>query len=259
MLLLLTFCRAAWKNSKKWFRPEVIFKGRPYQVIKPPLSAKDVKQRELGDCYFCSALASIAEHPHRLERIFISKSVQKNGCYCVALNVMGVWEEVILDDNFPCNSWKDPCFTSSTVDELWVLLAEKAFAKICGGYANLWSGNAFEAMAMITGAPCTYFPFAAQTNQGIFDIIEDAQENGFVTSTSTISKQALAKLHNTTVQKSIQGLVGGHAYSLLGYKELVKVGQNYALATQQDQGKEHTIKLINLRNPWAHEEYTGRW
>lgn len=39
----------------------------------------DIKQGELGDCYFLSSLSALAEIPEIIKKIFITKSYQQNG------------------------------------------------------------------------------------------------------------------------------------------------------------------------------------
>ena len=249
-----------WQKKYSWQRPEKIFQNKPYKVIMSGLRTTDVKQRVLGDCWFCCALSALAEHPRRLSRIIISEDNQKNGCYCVALFVMGKWEAVILDDQFPYNNYsKKPAFTSSLEEELWVLLAEKALAKVYGGYAMLFSGYAYEALQMISGAPSMTYTTKTNSADQLFEIIQDAEMNDFVMACSTLTKPDLAKLYKMKQQKKIMGLAGSHAYSLIGYEELVEKGGRYELAGGGDRGKRHTLKLMKIRNPWASSEYTGKW
>lgn len=48
---------------------------------------------------------------------------------------MGEWKEIIIDDKFPCfNEERGPCFTKGNGSELWVLILEKAWAKLYGSY-----------------------------------------------------------------------------------------------------------------------------
>lgn len=188
-LFELISLRQGWNLKYEFCRAEDMFRGKEVPVFEGSLTPQDVKQRVLGDCYFLSSLSAIAEHPNRLKRIFMNHKYQKNGCYCVSLCVMGVWEEIIIDDFFPCfRVGKRPCFSSSNSDELWVLLAEKAFAKISGGYANLFSGYDYEALYMLTGAPTTMFTFPEGTMDSIYDVLIDAFENSFVVTVATGSK-----------------------------------------------------------------------
>jgi calpain-15 len=58
-----------------------------------------------------------------------------------------------LDDYFPCKPEAGPVYSRAHGSELWVLLLEKAFAKMNGSYAQIKGGWAFEAMIDLTGAP----------------------------------------------------------------------------------------------------------
>jgi len=72
------------------------------------------------------------------------------------LCITGHWRIVILDDIFPCIKHKkryQPAFTSTTSNELWVLLLEKAYAKVYGSYANIEAGFEKDALRDQTGSP----------------------------------------------------------------------------------------------------------
>jgi calpain-15 len=48
---------------------------------------------------------------------------------------------VILDNYFPCDKqYKKPVFSSANGPELWVLILEKAYAKIHGAYDKIEAG-----------------------------------------------------------------------------------------------------------------------
>lgn len=68
------------------------------------------------------------------------KEINKAGCYAVNLNINGKSFTVVIDDNFPVKYDKNgqikPAFTKSKSgdNELWMLLVEKAIAKVYGNY-----------------------------------------------------------------------------------------------------------------------------
>ena len=70
----------------------------------------------------------------------------------------GEWKSVILDDYFPCfmTNPAQSAFSRSNEDELWVLLLEKAYAKLYGSYDKIESGLAGHAIHDLTGAPYAY-------------------------------------------------------------------------------------------------------
>lgn len=62
----------------------------------------------------------------------------------------------MIDDHIPC-AHKNPAFTRANGNELWVLLIEKAWAKLYGSYAKIESGFCNEALRDLTGAPTANF------------------------------------------------------------------------------------------------------
>ena len=66
----------------------------------------------------------------------------------------GVQELVIVDDYIPCVASGDkPCFSESRGNELWVILLEKAWAKVHGSYERINGGHAHLTLHDLTGAP----------------------------------------------------------------------------------------------------------
>ena len=100
-----------------------------------------------------SALASLAERSALIERLFITKTVNKEGIYKIKLCKNGEWVKVTVDDYFPCHPMGSPVFSRSKGNELWVLLLEKAYAKIHGSYFLLRGGFANEGLIDLTGCP----------------------------------------------------------------------------------------------------------
>ena len=71
----------------------------------------------------------------------------------------GIWEEVTVDDFFPCRPFKGPAFSCNHDLEMWVLLIEKAYAKLHGSYNALRSGFPNEGMMDLTGCPTSNYLF----------------------------------------------------------------------------------------------------
>ena len=138
-------------------------------------------------------------------------------------------------------------FAHSQGDELWVLLLEKAYAKLHGNYYALKSGFSFHAMIDLTGCPTEHIKFPAErsnwedieeTANEIYERMLEADEKGHLISASTPGKD---KLTTGEGKKPKAGLVPGHAYSIIQVKQ------------------HEDIKLVNIRNPWGRFEWDGDW
>lgn len=63
-------------------------------------------------------------------------------------------KQIIVDDCFPCyNSLNGPAFTKGNGNEIWVLILEKAYAKLYKSYERIEEGNSKDALNELTGAP----------------------------------------------------------------------------------------------------------
>lgn len=100
----------------------------------------DIKQGALGNCYFLSAISVLTEHPKRIMRMFVSQKMNKQGVYGIRMYKNGERQTVIIDDHIPCDSDGEPCFSKANGNELWVMLLEKAWAKIHGSYERIIGG-----------------------------------------------------------------------------------------------------------------------
>jgi calpain-15 len=75
------------------------------------------------------------------------------------INKNGVWNDLTIDDYMPCHLDGPPLFTRSHGNELWVLLLEKAYAKLHGSFENIKKGHPNEALQDFTGFPTTVYDF----------------------------------------------------------------------------------------------------
>lgn len=121
---------AGWKRISELVRKPTLFDNK----IEP----RDVIHSNVGDCYFLSAIAALAEDPKIIQNIFHDQKYNEEGIYKVTLRVNGLVEEVVVDDNIPVNQYGAPIFCQpNKTGEFWVLILEKALAKINGSYANI--------------------------------------------------------------------------------------------------------------------------
>jgi hypothetical protein len=131
-----------WEDIK-WARVSEIFDSDNFQVFEDKIEADDIMQGSLGDCYFLSAIGSLCRFTNLIEKLFYFKEKSKENCYGVYLFINGIWELILIDDYMPYlgSYFKNFAFSSTTKNELWVMLLEKAWAKINGCYAKAGSGG----------------------------------------------------------------------------------------------------------------------
>lgn len=235
-----------YKKIVHWRRPKDFMKSTP-KVFHEDIHPNDIKQGFLGNCWFLCAVACLAERPALIRRLFITKEYNEEGVYRLKICKNGEWIVVTVDDYIPCYYNAGPMFAHSIGDELWVLLLEKAYAKVHGNYFALKSGFSYHAMIDLSGCPTQHIKFSEDRTdwdeveeeaEEIFQKMLDADADGYLMSASTPGKD---KLTTGEGKKPKAGLVPGHAYSII-------------------QAKEHDdIKLINIRNPWGKFEWDGDW
>lgn len=245
-----------------WCRPEEYFptsgyKGTP--KLFDTIDSEDIMQGSLGDCYFLAAIASIAKISKRLERLFLVKQYNTQGIYALAMCINGIWEDIVLDDLVPCRpSSKEPAFNHSKSGELWVILLEKAWAKIHGGYMNIAAGLTREALRDLTGASAkTIFVEPKKPNDPVWEEIYDANNRNFILCAGS---DDLNSGSDAYIEKI--GIAGSHAYSLLDVIEVTKASGIYRMVKPSERNsipKSSVERLVKLRNPWGKGEWKGDW
>jgi hypothetical protein len=239
-----------------WQRPSVLFKTSDIKLYDG-ICARDINQGGLGDCYLMSAIASLAEFPDRLQRIFAQTESNPSGVYLVAFCVNGIWTPVVIDDLFPCRSLsKSPLFAFSTTNEIWVMLLEKAYAKVYGGFANIDGGLVREALKDLTGAPTETIFNGNTPEELVWKKIRTAMTQGYILGAQ--SKESPTGSGDARDPKT--GLSFGHAYTLLGGFEIENIsGGEKRIVHVHESSKPGNERIIKLRNPWGKGEWNGDW
>ena len=79
--------------------------------------------------------------PARIRKIFITEEVNQQQYYSVLILCRGKWKIIDLDEMIPVHfDTQLPAFSKSVREELWVILLEKAWAKIFHGYEKIEAG-----------------------------------------------------------------------------------------------------------------------
>ena len=156
----------------------------------------DIQPGTLSDNWLLSAVSILAERPALLERIFLTKDYNEAGLYQLRLCHNGEWQTLVLDDYFPCYPNGGPIFSHSKHEnELWVLLLEKAYAKLHGGYKTLQGGSTSDALFNLTGAPTMSLCFKDEKVKQmlsagkIWDLVKHFLDEGYLVSGGSSSQE----------------------------------------------------------------------
>jgi hypothetical protein len=139
-------------------------------------SGSQVDQGGLGDCWFMSSLAALADKdPAAIERMVHDNG---NGTYSVTLFVDGAWQSIQVDNTILMNG-DHPQFAgdgNNNDKALWPLIIEKAAIKAYGGdYLALNAGTGAMSMELFTGNPATTKLVVPETGLGAVDAATVAQ------------------------------------------------------------------------------------
>ncbi|KAK9692429.1 hypothetical protein RND81_09G263800 [Saponaria officinalis] len=228
----------------KWMRPYELIKeswidSQPC-LFSGPANPSDVCQGHLGDCWFLSAVAVLAE-VSRIKEVIITPDYNEEGIYTIRFCIQGEWVPVIVDDWLPCEAPGKPAFaTSRKGNELWVSVLEKAYAKLHGSYEALEGGLVQDALVDLTGGAGEEIDMRSAQAQidlasgRLWSQLLRFKQEGFLLGAGSPS--------GSDVHVSASGIVQGHAYSILQVREI------------------DSHKLVQIRNPWANEvEWNGPW
>ena len=246
-------------------RPKEFCKGS----IKPELflagiEPADIRQGRIGDCYFLGAVATTAMHPRLIKNLFVPSAYNEYGIYQIRLFYNGKWQEIIVDDLIAmCVSSKiesktrsnlAPLFARSVdVEELWVMLLEKAYAKLHNSYEAIEGAHSIrEAFEHLTGGwsdAVELKPYAEGKEDPylFFSSLVEWKKSRHLMATSTASDNDLDFEHG--LMPNDDGIVPKHAYSILDVR----------LIPNEDDPDLPPHHLIKLRNTWGKTEWLGKY
>mmetsp|Transcript_5149 Transcript_5149/g.8268 ORF Transcript_5149/g.8268 Transcript_5149/m.8268 type:complete len:326 (-) Transcript_5149:37-1014(-) len=213
-----------------------------------------------------AALACLAEHPTAISRCFVTRERNVRGCYVLDLFDAREqrWLRIAIDDFLPTDGGQ-PLFAKPNGSELWVLLLEKAFAKLFGDYQSLNGGHVGVAFEAMTGDNVMRFEFEDNKWRKYSLVYTKTDQNKrSIALRKVVPEEAYADTdffeilvvydglksvlgagstqgRSDSASDSKNGICQGHAYSIL---RAVKSGAH---------------RLLKLRNPWGDFEWKGAW
>lgn len=251
-----------------------LFEGR--------IEAQDILQGALGDCWLLAAMATLAEHEGAIDSLFMEHCVQPHGQYHIKLFDPQVkqWTVIKLDDFVPCKpDSRDPLGVARARDgmpealyahphgkETWVMMLEKAFAKLCGSSAATEAGITEWAISAMTGGNAwRYERSSSEKSWERLDLVTQKSEDKRACAFKPTDEkhddedffQLLRHYHRQGAvlccggvkeagQK--QGLVPKHAFSLLQVR-----------AVPLNWHSNEYFRMVQIRNPWGTGEWKGSW
>lgn len=243
-------------EPRKAMRACELYAGAP--LFTGGASSNDIVQGAVGDCFFIGAVSALAscsaQNLKPVERLFVFSDI-KWGVYGVMFFKNGGWRWVIVDDWVAVcqddrgNTW--PQYASpGTEPELWPMIIEKAYAKICYCWDSIDGGWARQALEDLTGGLAYTLDLAKKDKKeyGVFpsnfQALNDNPLNILGCSVGWhVSDGAGGGAGRAGEQGTLGGLFKGHAYSII---KMVTCSDGQA--------------FVRVRNPWGNDaEWTGAY
>ena len=218
-----TFKKAVWKRPHEFFKCDYD-KINLFDMISPHQIIPGIVSKS----YILSVLATIAEYPTRLSKIFINKKKNQFGVYSLRFLERGIPTEFVIDDYIPCDpETLQPLFSKPNNTELWVLLLEKAWAKRFGSYYECLEGSLHHAFTDLLGCPSAEYLMSGMKDEEIWQDLMEASKSNYLMCASTKNPES--------------PFIAGRAYAIISVH----------------QSDNHYI--IKIRNIWNKINWNGQY
>ncbi|KAK9960081.1 hypothetical protein ABG768_010157 [Culter alburnus] len=234
-------------NKIKWKRPsELASPGKPFFTVDG-ISRFDYKQgSKLGNCWFLAAIGALTATDEKtwfLKKDIINQVIPADqsfsnnyaGIFHFRFWRFGKWIDVVIDVLLPTID-DNPIFVGSkTANEFWPTLLEKAYAKVCGSYADMNGGFISEALMDFTGGVHMEFVLN-EAPAHLWNIMDRAAKSPTLMVCGT---------YNRGPPVSLSGIVASHVYTVTGVSKVMSKG--------------NPVHLVRVLNPWGGTEWTEAW
>uniref|UniRef100_A0A8C9TED8 Calpain 6 n=1 Tax=Scleropages formosus TaxID=113540 RepID=A0A8C9TED8_SCLFO len=258
------FYQKAPPGEVEWKRPKELCADP--RLFVEGISAHDLNQGTLGNCWFVAACSCLALKPDLWTKVIPDWKEQEwdprhpekyAGIFHFRFWIFGEWLDVVVDDRLPTINGELVYCHSKLRNEFWSALLEKAYAKLSLCYESLDGGNTADAVVDFTGALAESIDlekgrYSAQlpAKARLFEDLLKAYDRGGVVSCSIKVRTCAAFTRET---RTPGGLVKGHAYSVTAVRK-VRLGRGVLALLKPER-----LPMIRLRNPWGKTEWNGPW
>ena len=225
-LLQIENSNIEWKSAREIF-------GKKVKIFGETISFKDIKMGSANNSYFISAISSLSEYSNLITQLFRTVLLPENGeAIELCLRIEGKWTVIYLDDMFMVNKENNlPIFSTSPTKNIWGMLLEKAWAKICGGYENIIYGNSKEIFEAFTPFRVMEINLKKVENELFWKYINSSFEHNCIMTCTT---------KDDIIDCESIGFFNDYSFSLFENEENEKINDN--------------IKFVKIRNPKGESE-----
>lgn len=192
------------------------------------VAADDVVQGQLGDCYFLSPVMAVARiNPSRIQRLIRGpvetladgRRIFEVDLYEGRLIGSPSRRTFRVDDRFVTEASGDPRYAQHGDlgihgPEIWVMLLEKAWAAMKGGYDKAHFGLMMDGLTAVSGHDTDYEMIAGRSDKKIFKDISSCVREGKPVTIQTKQRFSGAELEEMAdIERTI---VAQHAYNVAG-------------------------------------------
>ncbi len=230
----------------KWFlgtdRPTTQYQYRTASgsLYQNGISYQDINQGSLGDCYFLAGLAGVASRTPSA----IQNMIQNNndGTYTFRFYNNGVADYVTVDSYLPTDASGSFVYANrdsrllynNSANELWVALAEKAYAQMSeSGWINRWNNDHTTSYQT---RDASYATNGHENTTGInggwsVDVLRQVTNQSSITDSSLTDSDRTNIISQFNAGRTVYMNWADHALTLVGYNS----------STQQ----------FSIYNPWG--------
>ncbi|XP_067223020.1 calpain-1 catalytic subunit-like [Chanodichthys erythropterus] len=221
----------------EWMRPTVLCPNAAEFIVES-VSRFDYSQGRVGNCWFLASVGALTFQSKFLQKVMPDRqsfSRDYTGLFHFRFWRFGNWYDVVIDDKLPIIDKKLIFVQSKTYNEFWPALMEKAYAKLCGSYADMHAGRVSEALMDFTGGVHIHYDLKTAPTD-LWEIMYRAFQSEVLMGCET-PRGSEEELPN--------GIILGHAYTVTNVYQVMS-------------GR-YPVKLVRLFNPWGEKEWNGDW